>query len=50
MSYCMLSTCTFIQTMLKWRERERERERGGGGGKKQVAKLVLVHSVLAWFN
>ena len=30
MSYSMLSTCTFIQTMLKWtsvnRERERERE------------------------
>ena len=37
MSYSMLSTCTFIQTMLKWtpvqRERERERERVGGEGK-----------------
>ena len=32
MSYNMVCTCTFIQTMLKWTEKQVDNERWGGGG------------------
>ena len=51
MSYSMLSTCTFIQTMLKWtpvnqRERERrEREKRGRRGENRRKIIIYTNKI-----